>query len=312
MLLYDKQSGKLSRVEKLAKPEDGQSGWVHMETDDSEEKVKAVLKEFGAHEMAIRAVGEGSDRPRYSMFADHAYLSFYALDHKGEPNTEIGILIGSNFLLTLAERKLPFLEEVRARIEAVPEKMSDPARVLYAFLDLLAEQHLTYIDRIVLDVQSIEKKVFDNPFENEIGHRLHRWKRRLHKLRRIVEEEHSIVRTLGDPAFPYAEEETSFYFQDLDHSYSRIVDAFDRLKDEMSSIFDLQMSLKSDHMNVIMKTLTLVAAIFLPLTFMTGIYGTNFEYLPELKWRYSYFALWAVMLTVAGSLIFYFRKRRWW
>jgi magnesium transporter len=310
--VYDRESEKLTRVEKLEKPGEGMTAWVHMETGDDEEKVKEVLQAFGAHEMVLRAVQEGSDRPRLSMFRDHAYLSFYALDPDGEARTEIGMMIGANFLLTLAERKLPFLEQVRERIEAVPQKMSEPGRVLYIFLDCLCEQYLSLVDRIVKEVQQIEKAVFDNPFENEIGHRLYRFKRNLHKLRRIVEEEHTIVRTLCDPDFPYAEEESGFFFQDLDHSFSRIVDAFDRLKEEMGGIFDLQMSLKSDHMNAIMKTLTLVSVMFLPLTFLTGVYGTNFEYLPELKWRYSYFVLWGVMLTVVASLIAYFKKRRWW
>jgi magnesium transporter len=94
--------------------------------------------------------------------------------------------------------------------------------------------------------------------------------------------------------------------------FSRVVAAFDQFKEEMGGIFDLQMSLKSDHMNVIMKTLTLVSAIFLPITFLAGLYGMNFEYIPELGWKYSYFVLLAVMVTVAVSLLSYFKKKGWW
>ena len=128
----------------------------------------------------------------------------------------------------------------------------------------------------------------------------------------MIEEEHGIVKTLADPTFPLSREETSFFFHDLDSTFSRAVEGLDQLREGLTSLFDLQLSLKSDHMNVIMKTLTVVSALFLPLSFLSGLYGMNFEYIPELKWRYGYFALLAVMTVLAILLMAFFKKRRWW
>lgn len=309
MFLYEKSTGRIREEETVVKPVEGQVGWLHLDKP-AQDVLRDVLTTFKANRLVERAVPQNG-RPRIMMFQDHAYLSFYGFRKDWSP-FKISILIGKTFLVTMSEEKLPFLEEVRQRLRDEPEKMDDSGAILYLVLDSLVERYLGQVDEIADEIQRIERQVFDRPFDNETGHRLFDWKRQLHHLRGIVEEEHSIVLTLADPDFPYWEEGTDFYFQDLDHSFGRVIAAFDQFKEEMGGIFDLQMSLKSDHMNVIMKTLTLVSAVFLPITFLAGLYGMNFEYMPELTWKYSYFVLVGVMATVAITLMTYFKKKGWW
>jgi len=289
--------------------------WTHLTAPSKEEIERVLGGQYGAHELAVKVAGNGGgDRPRFQRFRDHVYLTFFVLDETHHPEErEVGVLIGENYLVTLTEQEVePVFAAFHQRLQDSSLRLLGSGHLLYLLLDTLVESYLSLVDRGVLEMQDLEHRVFLHPFKNEISKDLFRWKRRLHRWRRVAEEEQNIVQLLAAPDLHWiADEETSFYLKDLDQSFGRAVGGFDSLREGMAAIFDLQMSLKSDHMNKIMKTLTLFSALFLPLTFISGVYGTNFEFLPELKWKYSYFVMWGVMLTIALSLFTYFKKKRW-
>lgn len=309
------QASREEREQAVRRPQDGEIVWVHL-TAPSKSEIQQVLGDvYGAHDLAVKIAGDGGgDRPRFMRFRDHVYLTFFVLDESNHPEErEVGVLIGEGYLVTLTEQPdEPVFAAFRQRLQDSSPRLLGSGHLLYLLLDTLVESYLSLVDRVVLEVQDLEQRVFLHPFENEISKDLFRWKRHLHRWRRVAEEEQNIVQLLAAPDLHWiADEETSFYLKDLDQSFGRAVGGYDSLREGMAAIFDLQMSLKSDHMNKIMKTLTLFSALFLPLTFLSGVYGTNFEYVPELKWRYSYFVMWGVMVTVALSLFTYFKKKRW-
>ncbi|WP_339064171.1 CorA family divalent cation transporter [Tepidibacillus marianensis] len=116
---------------------------------------------------------------------------------------------------------------------------------------------------------------------------------------------------MGRKDFPFTNKEAGYYFQDLSNRYARVVSAFDTFKENLSGIFNLQISLKSDHTNAIMKMLTLVSVIFIPMTFLAGVYGMNFEFMPELEWKYGYAYSLILMFGVGIGIALYFKKEGW-
>jgi magnesium transporter len=193
-----------------------------------------------------------------------------------------------------------------------PHFMSSPGHILFRIIENISISFLESIDNIADEIQALEKSVFIDPFENKIGKSVYRWKVMLHELRQIVEPQEGLLKQIGKADFPYINEDAGFYFQDLQSNYARIVAAYDTFKDSLSNIFNLQISLKSDHTNAIMKTLTLVSVIFIPMTFIAGLYGMNFEWMPELKWRWGYFYALILMFGIGGGITLYFRIKGWW
>ncbi|PGT83897.1 magnesium transporter CorA family protein [Bacillus sp. AFS040349] len=151
-----------------------------------------------------------------------------------------------------------------------------------------------------------------NPFANEIGHQVYNWKGKIHSLRQIVEAQEAVINDIGESDSKFINEDSSIYLKTLGKNFERVVSAFDTFIETLTGIFDLQMSLKSDHMNSIMKTLTLVSVIFIPMTFIAGLYGMNFENMPELTWNFGYGLALVVMFGIGISIALFFRSKGWW
>ncbi|MFC4766422.1 magnesium transporter CorA family protein [Effusibacillus consociatus] len=311
MLIYDSLSQKIRTVDSWVPLGENETAWIHV-TGEQPKTLLPFLKNWvHPHPLVIENFSERNYRPKIHLFKDHAFMTFLGIRNLYDL-VEFSILVGKNFVITALREPLPFIENVRRNFQDQPENMRHTGHILYHLLDELGENHLYSVDRIVEEIQKVEREVFDNPFSNDIGHQIFEWRNQIHELRRCVEEELEVIRRLRSSELPYVDEESGFYFQDLEDDFNRVLNAFDAFKEQMRGVIDLQTSLKADHMNSIMKTLTLVSVVFIPITFLAGIYGMNFEYMPELKWRYGYLGLWLIVLTIALSIITYFRKRRWW
>jgi magnesium transporter len=311
MLLYSIEANTLQSTEGFQIPKDHEIVWIHQDREQFQESAQQIKEFVELHPLIYKVLEKHDNRPKILFFQQHIFLCFYAL----LPNfrlSEINLIVGKKFLVSIAEDSLSFWKSVSRTFQQNPVNMRHTGHILYHVLDELVENNLYYIDRIAEEILKIQQNVFDNPFENEIGHRIFQWRNQIHVFRKHVEDEMEIIRQVIRSDLPYVDEEAGFFFQDLIDDFSRVVDAFDAFQEQLFGIIDLQTSLKADHMNSIMKTLTLVSVIFIPITFLVGVYGMNFENMPELHWKYGYFILWGILLTIISGTIIFFRKRRWW
>lgn len=285
--------------------------WVHI-GPESEGELKNYLEKVDIHPLAEQAILSFSEVPRVDVYNDHAFISTVAIKEDYSV-ARISILAGKNYVIThQEENNLALFSELEEDFRDHPHYMSSAGHILYHILDKVGAFYLEIVDQIAEEIQGLEKQVFKTPFANEIGHEVYRWKAKLHNLRQIVEAQETVIKTIGHSDFPLINEDSGFYFQDLQSNFSRVVSAFDTFKENLTGVFDLQMTLKSDHMNAIMKTLTMVSVIFLPMTFLAGLYGMNFEVMPELKWKYGYVYSLILMFGLGVSIALYFRKKGWW
>jgi magnesium transporter len=180
----------------------------------------------------------------------------------------------------------------------------------YTIIDVIVDNYYIILESISENLETLEEKVLDNP-DKTIPVKIQALKKDVLLLRKTLWPLREAIHDLKNQETDLLDETTNPYLQDLyDHSV-QVVDSLETFRESASGIMDLYQSIISNRMNEVMKVLTIVASIFIPLTFIAGIYGMNFEYIPELKWSHGYFFAWALMLLIGFILIILFKKRKW-
>lgn len=305
MLLYD---GSTIQQLKNRRPNQGEQAFLsllHPKADD----VRRLLGDvFGCHEMVIADCLRTDHRPKLNVYDDHAFFPFFFLTDDWTL-VEIFVVMGPNFVIAILNQAMPFLSELQDEFKLSPKKMGNPGRMLYEFLDLCIHHYIDFVNSIEDTVDEMENKVYDNP-EDSIAPDIFSLKRKLHRIRRIFSEERAVIESLMHSSFPYTKTQDNVYFMDLFDHINRIVDGIDSFRDALSGLLDLQMAIKSDRMNSIMKTLTIISSFFMPMSFIVGLYGTNVK-VPEYGWRYGYLWVWALVVAAAISLAIFFKRKKW-
>jgi magnesium transporter len=308
MLLYQSSSGKAQEVS-IRLPRSDETAWIRLVAPDPG-KVKQVLgTQFNCHPLLVEDAVKLNQRPKLDKYKNNFFVTFFAVQKDLKP-IEIGIVVGDNYIITVSNEPISILDKVYAECKAIEERMSHPGLILHALLDHCVDDYSDIVDHIESRVEKMERSIYRNP-RTRIAHEVFQLKRTMHQLRRIIAEEKTILSTLSHHDFPYTEQEDKVYFMDIYDHISRVVDSLDIFRESLTGLLELQMSMKSDRMNEIMKTLTLFSSIFLPLTFIVGLYGTNFKIIPELNWDYGYLYLWILLILVGAGTWLYFKRKRW-
>ncbi|RAK18437.1 magnesium transporter [Anoxybacillus vitaminiphilus] len=310
MLCYNANTKQIQSLKMLHLPQDHEVCWLHF-TERTKETLPSLLEQLSLHPLAKKALLDGSDFPKVDQYEKCAFVSIFIVNDQFQ-KTELRIIAAERYVISYTEKEIELVKQLFMHLQHHPDDLSHPGYVLYQFLNSAAMEYLELVDYIARHTQALEKQVFKTPFANEIGHLVFRWKVWLHELRQIAEAQEEMMKTVGHSNFPYVNEESNPYIQDVIARFARVTSALDTFKETLTGIFDLQLSLKSDHMNVIMKTLTLVSVVFLPMTFIAGLYGMNFEKMPELKWEYGYVYALLLMAGLGGGIALYFKKKGWW
>ncbi|QOR68690.1 magnesium transporter CorA family protein [Cytobacillus suaedae] len=308
MLCYKIKENKITDLKTFQTPGKDEQIWFHS-LDESE--LKMSFEKANIHPLARKAMSTKDGEPRVDVYKDHAFICVKIIQDDFS-FVSLNIIVADRFIISTVMKDIKDIDEIQKQFKTHPEQMVSTGHILYHIMDAISSDYLEMVDIIADEIQQIEGKVFKKPFANEIGHEIHNKKYKLHEMRQVIEAQENVIKDIGHTEFPYVNEESGFYMNDLIQSFSRVTGAFDSFKENLMSIFDLQMSLKSDHMNIIMKTLTLVSVIFIPMTFIAGLYGMNFEKMPELKWEFGYLYGLLLMFGIGGATATYFKKKGWW
>jgi len=286
--------------------------WVDI-ADPDEAVLEVVGRHFGLHPLALEDCLHEPQRPKIEVFDGHVFLIWTAPGPRaGDANlVEMDAFLGNDWLVTIHRGGIGALEYATG--EAAALMAGGPDRVLHAVLDHLVDGVFSAIDDIGESLERLE----DELLRAEEGvspadlRQIHLMRRQILDLHRIIAPERDIVRALlreRDLVSPDAFR----YFSDVGDHLARVEDALDSLRTVATDLTDIHLSAVANRTNEIMKRLTVVATIFMPLTLITGIYGMNFRTFPELEWSLGYPAVLAFMVAVTVSMLFYFRRRGWW
>jgi magnesium transporter len=290
--------------------------WINVDGLHDLDLVQEVGEHFGLHPLVLEDLVHVGQRPKEEEYEGYVYVVLPMLswnrDQGSLDDEQLSLILGPNWVMTFQERVGDVFEPVRERLRSAKGRIRTRGvdYLAYALIDAVVDRYYEVLEGVGDATEVLELQVLDDPTTDSMA-RLHHLKRELVALRRSVWPVRDVINGLLRAETPLIQAETRVFFRDVyDHSV-QVIESVEALRDVVSGAIDLYLSNVSNRTNEVMKVLTIMASIFIPLTFMAGIYGMNFEYMPELAVRWAYPALWAAMILVAGGLVVFFRRRGW-
>ena len=287
--------------------------WLDLQ-DPQAEDIQLLRDEFKFHPLSIEDATRHHERPKLEAFENYYLMVFYTLQY-GEAarqlsSQSIGLFIGPNYIVSVHQHPITTIDETIKRWQVnVAEFGGDGGALLYALLDAIVDDYFPVIDQLAERVEQIEEQIFER-FSEDALQLVFSLKRDLLGVRRVVAPERDVLNVLIRREVPIFERNTILYLQDVYDHIVRITDSIDTYRDLLSSALDAFLSLQSNQLNQTVKVLTIASIVLMCDALIAGIYGMNFEFMPELHWAYGYpFAL-GLMLTISIGLPLFFRWRK--
>ncbi len=281
--------------------------------------IEAIGKLFNMHQLALEDVINVHQRPKVEEYDDHLFIVTRMLSEPSAKETEqVSLFLGKGFVVTFQERPGDVFEPVRQRLrrDGAQIRKLGADYLAYALLDAVIDGYFPALERRGEEVEHLEGLVVSRPRERLLGI-IHETKRDLLDLRRAVWPQREMLSALLRQEGRFFEERTKVYLRDCYDHTIQLIDIIETYREVCSGLVETYLSSLSNRMNEIMKVLTIMATVFIPLSFIAGLYGMNFDpkaspwNMPELGWRYGYpFAL-GLMAAVAGGLLWSFWRRGW-
>jgi magnesium transporter len=289
--------------------------WVDVQGFGDEPTLRAVAKLFSLHPLTLEDATNVPQRAKSEIRPEHHVIVARAPDPGQCDRVEVPqvfLLLGPRYLLTFQDRYFGFFDPVRDRIrEGIgPIRHLGPDYLAYALIDTMVDHYFPWLEEFSDEIERLEDRVHgDAP--SDLLEDLHRVRRGLVVMRRVGWPQREALRALAVEPSPFVSDEVRGYMASAEQHMVQLMEAIDSARDTTSSLVELHLSNMSQRTNEIMKVLTLMASIFIPLTFVAGIYGMNFEYMPELHRPRGYFTVLGVMAAIAVVMIAFFRHKGW-
>ena len=278
--------------------------------------MNAIGQKFGIHPLLLEDILNTDQRPKIEQHDNYLYLIVKIIhwhDNPGEVEMEqVSIVLGKTFVLTFQEQEKDIFDPLRQRIKDGTGRIRRTGAdyLAYALLDIIVDHYFVILENMGEDIELVEEELVTNSSPDTLQ-TIHQLKRELLYLRRSVWPLREVIGGLQRGDAPVFQSETLIYLRDVYEHTIQVIETVETFRDIISGLLDIYLSSVSNKMNEIMKVLTVIATIFIPLTFFTSLYGMNFRFMPELEWRWSYPTLWIVMLVISGAMLLYFKKKDW-
>jgi magnesium transporter len=286
--------------------------WI--ETTDGDRELATFFEQvMKLHPLAIEDILQDRPSPKVEDYGDYLYVVAHApCKVGGELRTyEVDLVWSKNWIVTHRHGEVAAITQLREELGRNPRALErGPAFIAHGVLDRMVDSYLPIVDAWDDEVDDIETEVVENPSRKVLQH-IFDLKRSLQRMRRVALHQREVLHRLSRGEFELVPPKALPFYRDIYDHFLRVVDLADSYRDLLSGALDAYLSVVSNRMNEVMKTLTLVATILLPLTFIVGVYGMNFEHMPELHWKYGYLYVWIVLIGVSLSMVWLFRRRGW-
>ncbi|OGR18537.1 MAG: magnesium and cobalt transport protein CorA [Desulfobacterales bacterium GWB2_56_26] len=291
--------------------------WIIVEGLADAELVGRLGEFFAIHPLVVEDILNVHQRPKFEEHEQFLFIVLKSLIASGDgcraEHEQVSIVLLENFVLVFKEKSDELLDPLIQRIRTSKGRLRSLGAdyLAYAILDLIVDGFFCLVDSLDEAVNSLEDTLLTAEPTHDTLLALQRVKRELIHIRRYVAPIREVMAAMLRSESELIQEKTRIYLRDVSDHAIRVAESIDSFKDILASLMDIYVSSVSNRLNEVMKVLTIFASIFIPLTFLTGIYGMNFEYMPELKWKYAYFCLWGLFLVIPLALLRYFKKKKW-
>ena len=290
--------------------------WINVNGLHDIELVRKIGEHFGLHPLVLEDIAHTQQRPKMEDYGDYLYIVLRVLSFgEGQRNLvseQMSLVIGRNYVLTFQERPGDVLEPVRERLRRGKGRIraAGPGYLGYAIMDAVVDHYFKIVEGYGEAIEALEEELLGDPQQEALA-RIHNLKREIVLLRRAIWPLREVIANVERDDVELIDDAVAPFLRDVRDHVIQVTDTIDSFRDILSGLQDLYMSTISNRMNDVMKVLTIFASIFVPLTFFAGIYGMNFEFMPELGWRWSYPIFWVVILALGGTMLAFFRRRKW-
>lgn len=291
--------------------------WISLEQPNQDEIHQVLIDLFNFHPLAVEdCLTVGYQTPKLDDFDSYLFIIAHALAPNNTfetlPTNEINIFLGKNYIVTLYNSaEMPPVGELWGRLERDERLHQFGADFLcHALVDGVVDDYLPYLDSLEEEIDALENSVVERPNPKTLS-RILELKHYTISFRRVIAPQREIMNRLSRDEFTVIDGQSRIYFRDVYDHLARINDLIDMIRDMAASALDVYLNSTSLRLNEVMKALTIVSTIFLPLSFVAGVYGMNFDYIPELRWPLGYPFVWLIFLAIAIGMLAFFKKKKW-
>ena len=290
--------------------------WINIDGLHEVQIIEKIGEHFAIHPLIQEDIVHTGQRPKMEDMESYIFvvgrMLFYD-DETGEIESEqVSLILGPNYVISFQEKEGDIFDPVRERIRKGKGRIRRMKAdyLAYALVDTLVDNYFIILENLGEKIEGMEDELVANPRPQTLQ-TIHILKREMIFLRKSVWPLREVISSLerGEPSL--IDPSTEMYFRDVYDHTIQVMDTVETFRDMVSGMLDTYLSSLSNRMNEVMKVLTIIATIFIPLTFVAGIYGMNFEFMPELKWHWGYFGALGLMIVVFIGMLFYFRRKKW-
>lgn len=288
--------------------------WVDVDASGHRDTVRELGEIFRLHPLALEDVLNGHQRPKTEHYDNAIFMVLRMLSHREGTidDEQLSVFIGAHWVVTFQERPGDCLNPVRARIRAdkSPLRSKGAGYLAYSLMDCVIDHYFPLLEEFGDRLDSLENMILLKSGRMTVEG-IHEVKRQLLHVRRAVWPLRDAISVLQRDEHHLVSDSTRIFIRDCHDHAVRVIDLVENYRELGADLTDMHLTMVSNRMNEVMKVLTIIATLFIPLTFVVGVYGMNFEHFPEIRWRWGYALVWSIMILIAVGMITYFWRKGW-
>ena len=290
--------------------------WINVDGLHEIDVIEKIGMHFGIHPLVLEDILNTGQRTKAEEFENYLYIVLKMLiyDETAEHISaeQVSLVLGPHFLISFQEKEGDVFNFVRERIRKARGRIrkSGCDYLAYALMDAVVDHYFVILEKLGEKIEHLEEQLLEET-ASWMLEEIHHLKREMIFLRKQIWPLREVLNSLVKDPSDLIRETTHIFLRDVYDHTIQVIDTIESYRDVLSGVSDLYLSTVSNRMNEVMKVLTIIATIFIPLTFIAGIYGMNFEYMPELKWHWSYPVLWLLLILIFVAMLLWFRRKKW-
>ncbi len=291
--------------------------WINIDGLNEPAIIEKIGAHFEVHPLTLEDIMNTNQRPKFEDQDSYMFIVLKMLSYNTIKNIteyeQVCFLVGTNFVISLQETVgSDVFDAVRERIRTAKGRIRKlgPDYLVYSLIDAVVDNYFFVLERLGEGVEFLQMMLIEEPNTTTLN-RMHRLKRDLIFLRKSVWPLRELVSGMQRSESPLISKTTHTYLRDIYDHTVQIIDSIESFRDIVSSMMDIYLSSISNRINSVMKVLTIISTLFMPLTFITSLYGMNFKHMPELQWKYGYAMVWGIIITMVTVMLIIFHKKKW-
>jgi magnesium transporter len=322
LIEYDRDTIAHPEIESISALPDlkaaaGKTIWLNIDGLHDVALIETIGKRFGIHPLTLEDILQTGQRPKAEFFDSYLYIVLKELQFRESEGVltseQMSFILLPGILISFQEAAGDVFDGVRERLDKGKGRIRSLGAdyLAYALMDAVVDHYFAILEKLSQDIESVEEELTRMPTSLTMR-RIHELRHEFIYLRKQIWPLRDVIGALSKEDSGIFQEKTRLFLRDVHDHAIQVIDTIESYRDILSGFLDLYLSIVSNKLNEVMKVLTIISTIFIPITFIVGVYGMNFKFMPELEWHWGYFGAWGLILMVVGAMVVYFKKKNWW